>query len=146
MEILKLPIEGLADFYELVRLFQKVFEWDSALPHESYLSGLLSKPDFLVFIVKNDSRVIGGLTVYVLHAYQFDKPMAFIYDLAIHPDFQRRGLGKKLLLYACQYCKEAGFSELFVEAEAEDMEAVQFYRSIPVNTERPALQFNFSFL
>lgn len=73
----------------------------------------------MVFVVRLNNRVVGGLTVYVLHRYFNTKPIAYIYDVGIKPEFQGQGLGKDLMAEVCKFCKENGFEDAYVEAEGD---------------------------
>jgi aminoglycoside 3-N-acetyltransferase I len=113
--------------------------------NRNHLSNLLSNPNFLVFVAINDGVVIGGLTVYVLHQYYSEKPLAYIYDVGVAPSFQGQGTGKSLILAVCTYCKEHGFEDAYVEAEFEDVNAVNFYRKTNFTEELQAIHFTYSF-
>lgn len=145
MEVQKLnPQEG-SDFAALLGIFKTVFENKETIADVAYLEKLLSSPEFMVFVVKNKGVVIGGLTIYVLAAYYDTKPTAFIYDVGIAPEFQRQGIGKLLLTESCKFCKENGFHQAFVEAELEDLDAIEFYRKTPADFEMKTVQFTYDF-
>jgi aminoglycoside 3-N-acetyltransferase I len=116
IEIKKLNPYDIDDFSELITIFGFVFEMDDLnIPDNKYLKSLLSKPNFLVLIAKYNNKVIGGLTVYVLHSYYSTRPIAYLYDVGVMTDYQRKGIGKQLISYLTQYCKENGFEEAYVE-------------------------------
>ena len=144
MEIRKLHKNEISDFRDLIDIFKDVFESDT-IPGEDHLSSLLSNEDFWVFVIRTNNKVVGGLTIYVLHSYYGTKPVAYIYDVAVMPEFQGRGFGKKLIEEVCKYCKENGFKEAYVEAEAEDTDAVNFYRKTSFSSEMKAIHFTDSF-
>jgi aminoglycoside 3-N-acetyltransferase I len=144
MEIKKLDKNEISDFRKLIEIFNIVFENEFQLPPNEYLIRQLANPDFIVFVVKINDKVVGGLTVYVLHGYYSVKPMAYIYDVGISPDFQRQGLGKSLIAEVCKFCKDNGFEESYVEAESEDTQAVDFYRSTKFSNEMNAIHFTYS--
>ena len=145
MEIIKLTPKDTLDFKNLVEIFNEVFENNNEIPNDSHLSKLLANSDFRVFVVKLNSKVIGGLTMYILHGYYSIKPTAYIYDVGIIPPFQGQGYGKALLKYVCTYCEENGFEEAYVEAESEDLDAVNFYRKTNFSTEMNATHFTYNF-
>jgi aminoglycoside 3-N-acetyltransferase I len=89
--------------------------------------------------------VIGGLTVYLLHHYVSPQPIAYIYDVGVMPNYQSNGIGKKLIDYLSQYCREKGIREDYVEAETDDMQAVNFYRTTPISSELQATHFTYTF-
>ena len=145
MEIKKLTENGISDFRNLIEIFKDVFENDRSTPDDDHLNRLLSNPDFIVWVVKVKNKVAGGLTIYVLHGYYQVKPTAYIYDVGITPGFQKQGLGKALINEACKFCKQNGFDEAYVEAEMEDVDAVNFYRKTKFSHELNATHFTYTF-
>jgi aminoglycoside 3-N-acetyltransferase I len=145
MEIKKLNHNEVSDFRSLVGIFKIVFENEEQITDNDHLSKLLSNPNFIVFVVKQNSEVVGGLTVYILHSYFGTKPVAYIYDVAINPDFQGQGVGKVLIAEVCKYCKDNGFEHAYVEAESDDINAVSFYRKTKSSGEMNAIHFTYSF-
>lgn len=145
MVIKKLDHNEVPDFRNLVEIFKAVFENEEQIPGNEHLGRLLSNPDFIVFVVKLNNRVVGGLTLYVLHSYYGTKPMAYMYDVGISPEFQGRGLGKALIAEVCRYCKDNGFEDAYVEAESDDIDAVNFYRNTKFSSEMNAIHFTYTF-
>ena len=143
MEIKKLNAESLTAFKALIEIFKVVFENDEPVTNDEQLIKLLADPDFFVFVVMSNSKVAGGLTIYVLHRYYGTKPIAYIYDLGISPQFQRQGLGKALIAEVCDFCKQNGFEDAYVEAESEDIDAVSFYRKTKFSSELNAIHFTY---
>lgn len=118
------------EFTQLLQLFIQVFELEEApLPDAAYLQKLLSRADFIVFVAVADQQVIGGLTAYVLQQSRTTQPLLYLYDLAVQPHWQRQGIGRALLAAVREYGQEINAPELFVQAETEDTEAVDFYRA-----------------
>lgn len=146
LELKILSSQDTDDFIELIRIFGDVFEMEGLkILDNKYLKSLLNKPDFLVLIGKYNNEVIGGLTVYVLHRYYSTKPVAYIYDVGVMRNHQRKGVGKKLISHLTQYCKENGFEDAYVEAETDDIQAVNFYKTTQMTSELQATHFTYSF-
>lgn len=145
MEIKKLEKKDLPDFRKLIEIFKDVFENDCEIPDDEYLKKLLSNKDFLVFVVKKNGEVIGGLTIYILHQYYNSKPLAYIYDVGIAKNFQGQGIGKKLIYEVCEYCKQNGIESAFVQAEDDDEAAINFYNQTKFNNQIRAIHFNYLF-
>ena len=146
MEIIKLGLNDLSSFKFLIEIFKEVFENDEPITDEEQLKKLLVYPDFLVFVVSVNSEIVGGLTIYVLHRYIGTKPIAYIYDVGIRPDFQGKGLGKALIEEVCTFCKQQNFEYAYVEAESDDLNAVGFYRKTKISTELNAMHFTYDLL
>jgi aminoglycoside 3-N-acetyltransferase I len=146
VEIIKLTPTNIDDFSDLIKVFANVFEWeDFVLPRRDHLQRLLGNPNFLVFVGKTDKQVVGGLTAHVLDRYDTEKPSAYIYDVAVITNLQRKGIGKLLIASLNDYCKQNGFDEVFVQAETDDVQAVNFYKSTPISSELNATHFTYSF-
>ena len=145
IEIKKLNSDNLDEFKSLIEIFKEVFENVEPIADDEQLGKLLSNPDFFVFVVISDSKVIGGLTIYVLHRYFGTKPIAYIYDVGVSPDFQGQGLGKALIAEVCNFCKQNDFEDAYVEAESDDIDAVEFYRKTKFSSEMNAIHFTYDF-
>ncbi len=145
MDIQKLNPDGIEYFKDLLQIFNEVFEHDKPIPRVEYLSMLLHNPDFFVIIAKKNNEVVGGLTVFVLHTSYTEKPVAYIYDVGVKPAFQGKGFGKALLNFLIDYCRQHGFHEAYVEAETDDIDAVQFYRKANFSNEIQATHFTHTF-
>lgn len=132
-------------FIDLVNLFAEVFEMQSfTMPPKAYLRSLLLKPDFIVFVAMYNNKVIGGLTAYVLQQYYAERPLAYLYDLAVKRDFQRQGVGRKLVADLNRFCRAEGFQEVFVQADKVDDYAIDFYRKTSITAEEQVVHFYYS--
>jgi len=144
MQIVKLENDQVQIFEELIRVFSEVFEKRAHSTSTTHLSRLLSNPNFFVFVIILNNQVVGGATVYILEQYDQQKPLAYIYDVGILPAFQQKGLGKALMLTICNDCRQHGCKAAYVEAEAEDPNAVLFYRKTKPTSEIVANHFNYN--
>jgi len=89
----------------------------------------LSSENFIVLAAFAENEVVGGLTAYELPMYYSDSSEIFLYDLAIKPEYQRRGIGKGLMQRLTAHCIQQGIKEFFVMAHAEDEHAIEFYHA-----------------
>ncbi len=137
-EIQILQHGNVDELNQLISVFENVFEMESyKRPNLSHLQNLLLKDNFLAIIAKADNKIVAGLTVYVLEQYYSEKPLAYIYDLAVLREYQRKGIGKRLIEFTNTYCRQNGFEEVFVQADKVDAYAIDFYRSTnPANEEQ----------
>lgn len=133
MEVIvkKLGVADLDSCIELIELFGEVFEMKNfTYPGKEYLAKVMSEEKFLVFVaVDGNNRVIGGLTAYVLTQYYSTRPLVYVFDAAVKVDFQRMGIGTKLMQSTIEHCRQLGAEEVFVQADLEDQHALDFYRA-----------------
>ncbi len=89
--IKKLSIEDIDYFSALIHVFEVVFEIENfKIPKNEYLQWFLAKTDFFALVAEHDQKVIGELTVYIIHQYYAPKPSAYIYDLGVCASRNRR--------------------------------------------------------
>lgn len=142
--IKRLSNGDIGDFAELINVFADVFERENfTKPNVTYLETVLANRNFLTLVAKTDTRVLGGLTAYILHQYYSEKRLVYIYDLAVLKQFQRQGIGKALIHHLINYCKENGFQEVFVQADKVDGYALEFYRSTNATNESDVVHFSY---
>ena len=145
-KIKKLNSEEITLFEEVITLFADVFEMkEFVLPKREYLRGLLEKDSFHVFVALQEEAVIGGLTAYTLHQYYSEKPLAYLFDLAVAKRYQRQGFGTALMRKVKSYFQNLGYAEVFVQADREEDYAVTFYRKTQPSEEEDVLHFYYSF-
>jgi aminoglycoside 3-N-acetyltransferase I len=144
VEIKLLMQEDITDFRELINVFEAVFEMKGfSKSNSNHLLSVLAKGNFLALVAKVDDKVIGGLTAYILDQYYSEKPLAYIYDLAILNKYQRQGIGKNLIKHFTGYCKENSFKEVFVQADKIDNYALDFYRSTAITKQEDVVHFSY---
>ncbi len=126
--IKQLTPSHLNEFRQMLGLFEEVFEMkDLRMPGEGHLKKILRGKNFVVFMALHENVVVGGLTVYILPSYYSESSEVYIYDLAVKADFQRKSVGKKLLLALTAYCGENNYKAFFVQADEADTHALEFY-------------------
>lgn len=144
METKIIQLNNFEELNELITVFEIVFEMENfERPSQSHLNNLLNNRNFFAVIAKTENKIIGGLTVYILDQYYSEKPLAYIYDLAVLSEFQRKGVGRKLINFTNEYCKKNGFEEVFVQADKVDDYAIDFYRLTKPTNEEEVVHFNY---
>lgn len=144
-EIQILKPHDLDQLNDLITVFEDVFEMKNfRRPDQAHLQSLLKKETFFAVTAKTEGKIIAGLTVYVLDQYYSRKPLAYIYDLAVLSEYQRKGVGKRLIEFTNDYCRKMGFEEVFVQADKVDDYAIEFYRSTKPTEEEQVVHFYYT--
>ena len=133
--MLELRVERLTvDDVELARaLFAtmaRVFGMDAEVLSDGYLARLLDRGDFWALAASVDGQLVGGLTAHTLPLTRAEVSEVFIYDIAVMPDWQRRGIGRQLMSTLRSQAAAAGITVVFVPADDEDTHALDFYRAL----------------
>ena len=91
----------IARFKELLQVFAEAFAdpqaYSSAVPRDAYLQALLDKDHFLALAALDGSKVVGGLTAYVLDKFEQERKEIYIYDLAVLEAYRRRGIATGMI-------------------------------------------------
>ncbi len=130
MDITYSTLSDLEEIRQLQKVFQNAFEGSDSKKHlalvqkENHVDS-----DVCIIGAISDSRVIGGLVAYELRLLNGTKEM-YLYDIAVLPEFQKKGIGTKLIDLLKEEGRRRGATTIFVEAEADDDTAVAFYRSL----------------
>ena len=129
IKIRKLTEKDVSAFEALLLLFNHTFQEERALSDTTRLSALLKDTRFIVMAAFSGEEILGGLTAYELLQYYGNETEIFLYDMAVHPDHQRKGIGKQLLEFLKDYCAKNKINTFFVLAHEEDTHALEFYHS-----------------
>ena len=108
----------------LFAVMAEVFEEERQPLSLSYLDQLLARDDVWIIAAFADSQIIGGITAYTLPLTRTESSELFIYDLAVLPAHQRKGVGRRLVAALRDGVNAEGI------ADNEDLHALDFYRAI----------------
>ncbi len=115
---------------QLFLLIAEVFENETTPLSTPYLERLLGRPDFWAIAAFAGDRLAGGLTAFTLPLITSESSEIFLYDIAVHPDFQRQGIGRQLVAHLRQAASSEGIESLWVPADNEDQHALDFYHAL----------------
>lgn len=127
----------------LFTLMAGVFETETAPLSDPYLDGLLRQNRFWTLVASTDDRLVGGLTAHTLPLTRVPEHELFVYDIAVLPAYQRRGVGQRLVEELRAQARAVGIREIFVLADNEDLHALDFYRALGGHA-TPVTMFGFA--
>lgn len=128
---------------ETFAMMAQVFDEEFVPPRIAYMERLLRRPDFWVFAALADDTVVGGVTAFSLPLTRAEQQELFLYDIAVHEDWRRKGIGRALVRTLLQAASAEGILEAFVLADDEDTHALDFYRAVG-GSASPVTAFSFS--
>lgn len=139
MELVELPaadptVEAIAPGFRLrparpddaeaiVQLINVAFENPSVNPR-SWVEALESGRQ--IQILENDTRQNAGL----LHLRPEDAATGYVSELAVHPEYQRRGLGEALMRWALVWFREQGLRRAALTTNTDNARAIALYRKL----------------
>lgn len=84
-----------------------------------------------IFIERSDTGEIIGLVCTTIYGYDSEKgPISWIREVCVRPDYQNRGIARKLIIQALSYGKKKGATRAFLAADEENKNALHLYKSI----------------
>ena len=108
-----------------------VFEEGGSPLSRGYVDRLLGRDDFWAFVAVAGGEIVGGLTAHTLPMTRAERSEMFIYDVAVRPDYQRQGVGRRPDGRGPRRgARERGIDDVFVAADEDDAHALDFYRSL----------------
>lgn len=121
-------VEGLL---ELIKLYETVFEMEPfEYPSPSYLERTLKNENTIFLVASYQEDIIAGLTAHQLPSTYFEAHEVYVYDLAVHPDHQRKGIGTQLMEELKRISCHNQDKEIFLQADIDDTYAIDFYKKI----------------
>ena len=129
---------------DMLRVFADAFEDpDSYLtrqPSDAYLERLLASEAFLCVAAFSGDEVVGGLAAYVLPKFEQPRSELYVYDLAVHAEYRRRGIATSMIEVAQRLAAESGSHVLYVQADPGDDPAIALYSKL--GTREDVLHFD----
>lgn len=134
IHIRHLQTEDIAAMRQMLNLFGQVFEdlpsYCDAQPDDAYLRNLLASDTFIALTASNGETIVGGLAAYVWPKFEQARKEIYIYDLAVHENWRRRGIATQLIQKMQEIAKAIGAYVVMVQAEPEDEPAVALYSKL----------------
>ena len=143
MQILRLTTPHRELAQRAFVMMSEVFGETAEPPGTDHLDVVLGRTDFWALAAVADGEPVGALTAHALPMTRAAAWELFIYDLAVRPDWQRRGVGRALLEHLITAADPATTTSIFVPADDEDTHALDFYRAVGGTAEAVTI---FSFL
>ena len=122
----------IADLVELC--FQKnmdgegqryVQQMRSASSDRPYLQWAASSLPMLGYIWEVDDKIVGNISV-----VPFSKGNFLLANIAVHPDYRRHGIARKLTERAMNYIRKRGAQNIWLHVEEDNDPAIQLYLSL----------------
>lgn len=78
--------------------------------------------DDLFFIVEEDNQIIGSIIA------GFDGHRGWLYSLAVHPSYRRRGIGTSLVRKALNELERLGCLKVNLQIDSDNKSVIDFYK------------------
>ena len=93
--------------------------------------------DNLLLLAFEDNKPVGFLTAHRLQRFDKRKAEVLLYEMGVHQDYRKRGIGKTLIEECKNWAKEIGADEVWVLTEKDNIPAMTMYQSAGAKEEAP---------
>ena len=88
-------------------------------------------PDYKLYVAFCDNKVVGTFALLIMdNLAHLGKPSGILEHVAVDPDYQNQGIGKKMMQHAMALCREAGCYKLTLSSNLVRTGAHRFYESL----------------
>jgi GNAT superfamily N-acetyltransferase len=90
-----------------------------------------SYPEYRVYVAKTEDKIIGTFALLLMdNLAHMGAPSGIVEDLVVDPDWQGKGIGKQMMEFARNRCKEMGCYKLALSSNLKRKVAHRFYESL----------------
>lgn len=132
------PINILRDLPKIADLVELCFQQNmdregqryvsqmrNANKNKSFLSWANSSLPMLGYVWENEEQVIGNISI-----VPFPKRHFLLANIAVHPNYRRRGIARQLTGRAMQHVRGRGAKDIWLHVEEVNEGAIKLYRSL----------------
>ncbi|MBC7890619.1 MAG: GNAT family N-acetyltransferase [Sphingobacteriaceae bacterium] len=88
-------------------------------------------PDYMLYLAETPAGVVGTFALLIMdNLGHFGTPSGVVEDVAVRPDQQVQGIGKRMMDFALERCREKGCYKLTLSSNLRRTEAHRFYESL----------------
>ncbi len=98
---------------------------------ESFFKKIRRYPFYKIYVTVLDEQIVGVFELLIMdNLAHLGMPSAVIEDVAVTAEHRRRGIGKVMMNYAMNVCREMGCYKLTLSSNLKREEAHDFYESL----------------
>ncbi|MBV9191001.1 MAG: GNAT family N-acetyltransferase [Betaproteobacteria bacterium] len=88
-------------------------------------------PDFRLYVAELAGRIVGTYSLIVVQGLNHAGARSAVMEsVAVHPDLQRRGIGREMVAHARAYCRRRGCYKLALSSNLKREDAHTFYEQL----------------
>jgi len=88
-------------------------------------------PDYTLYVAERGGDIVGTFALLVMHNLgHLGAPSAIVEDVAVAPTSQGQGIGKAMMQFALDLCRNKGCYKLMLSSNAKREHAHAFYESL----------------
>ena len=124
-----------ADLRKVLDLYaQPEFDAGNVLPLQTarqLLERFADYPDYTLYVAERGGEIVGTFALLVMHKLaHLGAPSGIVEDVAVAPGLHGEGIGKAMMQFALDLCRDKGCYKLVLSSNAKRERAHAFYESL----------------
>lgn len=124
-----------SDLAEILRLYAQPALDDGAVLSDTAAASIFSRmgqyPDYHLYVALAADKIVGTFALLVMdNLGHMGAPSGLMEDVAVAPDFQGQGIGREMVAYAIEVCRQKGCYKMSLSANLKREQAHAFYESV----------------
>lgn len=119
---------------QILRLYAEVLDKGEVLTAddaEIIFDKILSYPNYKVYVLEIDNQVVGTFALLIMdNLAHLGTPSGIVEDVVVSENFQGNGIGKKMMMFAVEKCRQFGCYKMVLSSNLKRVEAHQFYENL----------------
>lgn len=125
-------VEDLSSILDLYK--QPDMDGDMVLPleeAEAIFNRMAAYPNYKVFVALDNGQIVGTFALAIMdNLGHMGAASGLIEDVVVREDCQGRGIGKQMMKYAIEYCREYKCYKVALSSNIKRERAHKFYKSL----------------
>jgi len=135
MEKIAIRVATPGDLPEILELFRQLDPEDRPVLPLAEAVGVLEKidsyPDYHVYVAHRNGHTVGTFALLIVdNLAHMGARSGIAEDVVVAADWRRRGIGRQMMHFAMQKCREAGCYKLAVSSNRRRSDAHRFYKNL----------------
>jgi GNAT superfamily N-acetyltransferase len=121
------------DIPALLRLYAQIDEGSPVLSPEQarvVFHKIQSVPNHHIYLAWFQGRIVGTFALLLMDSLTNSIPLGIVEDVVVDRDWRRKGIGKQMMAFAIQRCREQGCYKLALSSHIAREPAHRFYESL----------------
>ncbi len=123
-----------ADLPAILNLYATVLDKGEVLSieqAETLFAKMAVYPNYKVYVAENEAGIIGTFALLIMdNLAHVGTPSGVVEDVVVADEVQGKGIGKAMMNFAMERCKEVGCYKLVLSSNLKRHEAHAFYESL----------------
>jgi len=98
---------------------------------ESIFARMQQYPNYTVYVAVAEGQIIGAFELLIMdNLAHVGAPSGIVEDVVVHPAWRGQGIGKQMMAFALEQCRQAGCYKLALSSNRKREAAHRFYEAL----------------